>query len=308
MSDARVEHGSGPMAMSVRRLGSALVLTQIAMAASAACLVFACSRVLDRPVSPWWYGAAFLASWCVYLRDSAASCDAEDAISQPRRAAIFRGSRFWSWWLPGICAVGGAGCGLAAEPRSATMGLLAVMAILAGLHARRDGDASVETPRGPGGLSVKRFAAVKSIVVSIAWSAAAIGLCLLESPEPVSRPVVVASFWLAVLLTPVLLADSLLLDLRDRAADRTFGLHTIAVRIGPRGVHALVGVLLAIAAATTLLGAADAVRPELWRRTALATTLGLALPWFGWQAIRRDEVATALTVMAWRFLTALAVL
>jgi 1,4-dihydroxy-2-naphthoate octaprenyltransferase len=244
----------------------------------------------------------------VYLRDSAASCDAEDAISQPRRAAIFRGNRFWSWWLPGICAVGGAACALAAEPRSATVGLLAVMSVVAGMHARRTGDATAETPRGPGGLSVKRFAGVKSIVVSVAWAVAAIGLCLLESPAPVTRPVVVASLWLAALLTPVLFADSLLLDLRDRAADRTFGLHTIAVRVGPRGVHAMVGPLLAAAAIATVLGAHAAIDGDRWLRTGIAATLGLALPWFGWRAIRRDEVATASTIMAWRLLAALAVL
>ncbi len=308
MDDVRAATSSNPASAIVRRLGTALVLTQIAMAASAAGLVFACSRVLDRPVSPWWYGAAFLGSWCVYLRDSAASCDAEDAISQPRRAAIFRGSRFWSWWLPGACALGGAGCALAADPRSATIGLLAVMSLLAALHARRSQNSSHDAPVGPAGFSVKRFAAIKSVVVSVAWSGAATGLCLLESPAPLDRSGLVAGIWFAVLVTPVLFADSLLLDLRDRVADRTFGLHTIAVRIGPRGVHALVAVMLAVAAITTLLGAADAIRPELWQRCATATTLGLAVPWFGWRAIRRDEVATAFTILAWRLLAALAVL
>ncbi len=308
MHDVRSESPSSPVIAMAVRLGAALVLTQIAMAASAACLVFACSRVLDRPISSWWYVAAFLGSWCVYLRDSAASCDAEDAISQPRRAAIFRGSRFWSWWLPGACALGGAGGALAADPRSATIGLLAVMSLLAALHARRSQSSSADAPIGPAGFSVKRFAAIKSIVVSIAWSGTAIGLCLLESPTPVDRPVLVAGVWLALLMTPVLLADSLLLDLRDRAADRTFGLNTIAVRIGPRGVHALVAVMLAVAAITTLLGAADAIRPELWQRCAIATTLGLAVPWFGWRSIRRDEVATAFTILVWRLLAALAVL
>ncbi len=188
------------------------------------------------------------------------------------------------------------------------MGLLVVLAVLAGMHARRSSSGSSEAPSGPAGLSVKRLAAVKSIVVSLAWTGGAIGLCLLESPAAVERPVVVASFWLAVLITPVLLADSLLLDLRDRAADRAFGLHTIAVRIGPRGVHALVGLLLAAAAIATLLGAHDSIDGDRWLRVGIAATSGLALPWFGWRAIRRDEVTTAFTILAWRLLAALAVL
>ncbi len=285
-----------------RRLGSALVLTQIAMAASAACLVFACSRVLDRPLSPWWYAAAVLGSWCVYLRDSAASCDAEDAISQPRRAAIFRGSRFWSWWMPGISAVLGIGCVVIARPHPGTAILLGLVGTLGILHA------APHTGGGTGRLTTKRFAAVKSIVVSIAWTGAAVGLCLLESPSPIERAAVVAGIWFALLVTPVLLADSLLLDLRDRAADRAFGLHTIAVRLGPRGVHAMVGLLLAAAAIATILGAADAIDGHRSLRVGVATTLGLAVPWFGWRVIRRDEVATAAAIMAWRFLIALAVL
>lgn len=293
---------SGTSGGVIGRMLASLVLSQIAMAASAAGLVFACSRVLDRPISAWWFAAAFLSAWCVYLRDSAASCDAEDAISQPRRAAIFRGRRFWSWWLPGIAAVLGAGAALAAGPRTLTMALLAVMSVVAGLHARR-GDAT-----GTAGLSVKRLAAIKSIVVSLAWSLAAVGLPLLESATEPDRAAIVAGVWLVMLTTPVLLADSLLLDLRDRAADQAFGLHTIAVRVGRRGVHALVAILLAIAAVVAILGVPDAIDHERWRRVATAAVLGLAVPWFGWRTIRRDEVATAFTIMAWRLLAALAVL
>ncbi len=312
MSDRPAERESRSGVAAIRRLGDAVVLTQIAMAASASCLLFASARVLERPISPWWYAAAFLASWCVYLRDSAASCNTEDAISQPRRAAVFRDRRFWSWWLPAGCAVGAATAALAADPRTMTMVLLAVMAIVAGMHARQAGDEPPATTTrrssSPAALSVKRFASAKSIIVSIAWAGAAVGLCLLEAPTPIDRGVAVASMWLAALLTPVLLADSLLLDLRDRTADRTFGLHTIAVRVGPRGVHGLVGLLLAAAATVSVLGAHAAIDGERWLRLALATTLGLALPWFGWRSIRRDEVATAFTIMAWRFLAALAVL
>lgn len=286
----------------IGRVAAGLVLSQVAMAASAACLVFACGRALDLSISPWWYAAAFLGSWCVYLRDSAASCDAEDAISQPRRAAIFRGSRGWSWWLPAAAAVAGAGCILMARPHLPTWVLLVVVAMLGLLHAAPLGRAA-----GPG-LSTKRFAAVKSVVVSLAWSLAAVGLPLLESGDAPDRATIVAGAWLVALCTPVLLADSLLLDLRDRAADEAFDLRTIAVRIGARGVHATVAILLATSALAAFLGASDAIDPERWRRLAIATVLGLAIPWFNWRTIRRREVATAAAIMAWRFVAVLAVL
>ena len=284
------------------RVAAGLVLSQVAMAASAACLVFASARTLELSISPWWYAAAFLGSWCVYLRDSAASCDAEDAISQPRRAAIFRDDRRWSWWLPATSALAGAGCIVMARPHPWTWILLGIVGLLGLLHA-----APLGRREGPG-FSTKRFAAVKSVVVSVAWSVAAVGLPLLESGAAPERTTIVAGGWLVVLLTPVLLADSLLLDLRDRAADQAFDLRTIAVRIGARGVHATVAILLAGSALAALLGASDAVDPERWRRVAIATVLGLAIPWFNWRMIRRGEVATASWIMAWRFVAVLAVL
>ena len=120
--------------------------------------------------------------------------------------------------------------------------------------------------------------AIDTIRVSIAWSGAAVGLCLLESPAPLDRPVLVAGVWFAVLVAPVLFADSLLLDLRDRAADRAFGLHTIAVRIGPRGVLALVAVMLAVAAITTLTALGSfAILAELDEEWLVRVMLALAI-------------------------------
>lgn len=285
----------------VQRFLSWIVLSQVAMAASAGALLLACSVVLGRPISNWWYAAAFFGSWAVYLRDSAASCEAEDSISQPRRAAIFSGSRIWSQLLPVISGTIGVACSLMAGPELSTLILLGVVGTLGLLHALPSGG-----ERRPAGLATKRFAAWKSIVVSIAWAVAAVGLPILESsPEP-ERPVLETGTWLVVLLVPVLLADSLLLDLRDRAADGKFGLRTIAVRVGPREVHAIVGMLVGLAIVVVLLGASDAVEPTSWLRMGLSASLGITLAWLSWPMLRRDEPGLATAVMGWRFLAMLA--
>ena len=290
-----------------QRVMSWLVLSQLAMAASAAALIFACERTLDRPISPWWYAAAILGTWAVHLRDSAASCDAEDSISQPRRASLFRGHLIWSWILPGLAAAGGAVSALLAHPSLPTLILLAVVGTLGLLHALPTRSSNDETASNqPAILGVKRFAAGKSVVVSIAWTAAAVGLPLLEASAGLDSTVWRAAIWLVLLLFPVLFADSLLLDLRDRIADRTFGLQTIAVRVGPKGVHATVGMLLGVSATIILLGGADAIDSENWRRLGLASVLGLGLVWFGWRGFRRDEAGVAFAVMSWRFIGALA--
>lgn len=297
----------GPVGNLGQRVMSWLVLSQLAMAASAAALIFACSRTLDRPISPWWYAAAILGTWAVHLRDSAASCDAEDSISQPRRANLFRGHLVWSWILPGLAAAGGAVLALLAHPSLPTLILLAVVGTLGLLHALPARASTTETPANePSNLGVKRFAAGKSVVVSITWAVAAVGLPLLEAGAGLDSTVWRAAIWMILLLFPVLFADSLLLDLRDRIADRTFGLRTIAVRVGPKGVHATVGILLGFSATMILLGGADAIDSENWRRLGLASVLGLGLVWFGWRGFRRDEAGVAFAVMSWRFIAALA--
>ena len=88
---------------------------------------------------------------------------------------------------------------------------------------------------------------------------------------------------------------------RERAR---YGLR--AVRVGEAPTHAAVAVCLAVAAVVLLLGSHDTPNPIVWRRVALAGVLGLATAWLSWQALRKNEAATALGLMAWRFLAALA--
>ena len=70
--------------------------------------------------------------------------------------------------------------------------------------------------------------------------------------------------------------------------------------------HALVGSLLGVAVLVVLLGASDAIDPTGWQRTGLAGCLGLTVTWFAWPGLRSNEPALAMSVMAWRFLAALA--
>ena len=71
--------------------GARLVFLQIPMAISAASLIAAIAFTLGRPLEPAWYLAAFLGTWCVYLRDSAASwvyVDGGGGATAPRRTPV----------------------------------------------------------------------------------------------------------------------------------------------------------------------------------------------------------------------------
>ena len=135
----------------------------------------------------------------------------------------------------------------------------------------------------------------------------AVALPMLEG-EPPSNQGRTAVLPLAALLFLALLLDSLLLDLRDRIADRTYGLRTIAVRIGPRGIHALAGLLILAMVITGLVGAGVVEETATWRRLATAVVLGVSIPWIAWRRIVGNETATNLGMMAWRYLAAAAVI
>jgi 4-hydroxybenzoate polyprenyltransferase len=283
-----------------RPLVSDFILIQIPMAASAAALLFAISRLLDRPLDVAWYVAAFLGTWCVYLRDSAASCDAEDRISQPRRAAKFRSSRLLRTGLPILSAVLGITVLFWIRPERLTLALLLFVAILGLLHAVPFGGA-----RGAGRTRVdfKRLAVVKSPLVSIAWAGAAVALPLLEGRgESSTANDWIIGMWLAGLLMPLLLADSLLLDIRDLEADRAFNLHTIAVRAGSNRVHLLVGSLIAVSIVVAFLATTQISAPPDWMSVSLTAGIGLGLGWACWPWLRRREAAISMSMMAWRFL------
>ena len=280
---------------------SGFILIQIPMAASAAALLFSTAEFLGRPLDAGWYAAAFLGTWCVYLHDSAASCDTEDRISQPRRAAIFRSSRLLATWFPILSAVLGIGVLLSLEPSRPTITLLFVVAALGLLHAIPFGGS-----RGNTGSrrDLKRFAVIKSPLVSIAWAVAAVALPILEGDHgtPDSGGIGLLGVWLGGLLLPLLLADSLLLDVRDIKADQAFGLHTIAVRLGAKRARLLSGVLIIVAVGIGLLATARIGTPSEWIPIWVTAGIGLGLGWAFWPRLRHQEATISIAMMGWRFL------
>lgn len=273
------------------------------MALSAAAILFASSRILGEPLSIWWYVAAFFGAWYVYLLDSAASCTTEDAISQPIRAAVFRDSVWWCRVVPLVSAATALAALMLAVPTPTTWLVLTAIGALGLLHAARDATATTPSTR----RRVKSLAMLKSPVVAAAWTVGAVMLPSLQSAD-IEGVDWMRAILLAGLLFPALLADSILLDLRDRTADRTYGMRTIAVRIGPRGTHALVGALLALMLVASIGTILTQAQPEMWRRLAIAVVLGLAAPWMLWRRLERDETAVNVGMMAWRFLAAAAML
>ena len=296
-SERILEH---PERSSLGALVSDFILIQLPMAASAAALLFATARILGRPLDGAWYAAAFLGTWCVYLRDSAASCDAEDRLSQPRRAAIFRSSRPLRTGLPILTALLGIGVLLWVRPGRLTMGLLLAVAFLGLLHAIPFGGA-LGTRRFR--FDFKQLAVVKSPLVSIAWAVAAVALPLLEGAgDTAAATDWLIGLWLVGLLVPILLADSLLLDVRDLEADRAYGLRTIAVRVGPKRVHLLLGILVAASVTVALLGTGRIETPSGWMTFCMTAGLGLGLGWACWPWVGHREAAITLSMMGWRFL------
>ena len=282
-----------------------IVYLQVPMAMSSASLIAATATTLDRPLDPAWYLAAFLGTWCVYLRDSAASCDAEDRVSQPGRAALFRSSAFLRTVLPVVVA----GAGLATlawiRPTGWTTALLLGVGFLGLLHAVSVGGRTTSASEDHPPLR-SRLAILKSPLVSIAWAAAAVSLPILEGRVPAdSSHRWMDAVMLGLPLVAILLADSLLLDLRDREADARFQLRTIAVRLRPGTVHGIVGGLLVVAAAGIALDRITGDPAIPWLRFGIPVVLGLAAAWVAWPILRRHEAALAMSVMSWRFLAAL---
>ena len=281
-----------------------LVFLQVPMALSAASLIAAIAITLDRPLEPAWYLAAFLGTWCVYLRDSAASCDAEDRVSQPGRASLFRSSAFLRTSLPVITAITGFATLVWIRPTAPTAGLLVGIGLLGLVHSFSVKDPTASRSEATRPLT-SRLAILKSPMVSVAWAAAAVSLPVLEGRGPeISMTTWIEAAMLGLPLVAILLGDSLLLDLRDRDADARFQLRTIAVRIRPRTVHVIVAVLLLTAAAGFAFDsiAGDPAIP--WLAFGIPVVLGLATAWATWPNLRGREASLAVAVMSWRFLAA----
>ena len=282
---------------------SILVHTQVLMAASAAAILFASAQVLGAHLSPWWYPAAGLGTWTIYLLDSARSRNAEDQRSQPQRAALFERFPVMRLAIPILSATFGLLCVILAQPPTAALWLLLILGAIGIAYAVPM--LPIATRQSSALGTLKNFALFKPITICVAWT---LGAVLFPAVAGDSEPSIPAILMLTLLLLPLLLGDTLLLDLRDREGDAEAGIATFAVRAGSAPTHTAVAICLACAAVVLFLGANSALDPHVWRRVALAGVLGLATAWLSWQALRRNEAATAFGLMAWRFLAALAAL
>ncbi|MCH2161190.1 MAG: hypothetical protein MK085_04870 [Phycisphaerales bacterium] len=302
MADAPVQTTTKPSSRSFLALA---VHSQVLMAMSAAALVFASTRVLGVTISGWWYLVAGLGTWMIYLLDSARSMDAEDLRSQPRRAAMFRNHPFLGTvlpWLAGFLAVVAT---LLARPTWSMCWLLAGLGLIGLAYAIPVLPATTASQGRTARRTLKQFAGLKPVTICVAWTGGAVLLPLLGASSGYEGPSWVAG-WLVALLFLLLLADTMLLDLRDRDGDQEQGLRTVAVRIGPTGTHLVVASCLGLAAVVLLAGGAEIPSHHLWLRIGLAGILGVTIPWLAWPSLRGHEVGTALGLMAWRFLAALA--
>lgn len=280
---------------------SLFVHSHIPMGLSAAALLYASARVLGVTLSPWWYAVAALGSWTIYLLDAARSRLDEDSLSQPERAALYCDHPTMRVILPWIAGALALVAALLADPPVAARWLLAA------LGAAGIAYAVPLLPGRSGSLhTLKDVALLKPLSICLAWALGAVLLPSLAGVPPLAAwP---AATWLALFLFLILLADTLLLDLRDREGDEAAGVSTFAVRFGVLPSHAAVGVAIVVAAIVFVLGTAGSPDPARWRRVGLASLAGIALAWLFWGNLRRSEAATAAGVMAWRFLAALAAL
>ena len=252
-----------------------------------------------------------MGTWTIYLLDSTRSRDAEDQLSQPQRADLFKRSKLLRNILPWLTGSAGVIAVILASPNPDSIWVLLVLGILGIAYAvpvlpefRKSQSDSPNTHFH----TLKKFALLKPVTICLAWilGAILIPLCANDSDGDTHR--CMNAVWLALLIGPLLLGDTLLLDLRDREGDRAAGISTFAVRVQPATVHASVGLCLGISALVFIFGAHSASNPEIWRKVGLAGIIGVSTAWFGWPVLQRSESGTAFGLMAWRFLAALAAL
>jgi len=277
-----------------------LVHTQLLMAASAAAILFASTRLLGMPLSPWWYLAATLGTWTIYLLDAGRSRLDEDSLSQPQRAALFCQRPALYVVLPWVTGAGALISVFFAHPPIEAIGLLAALGACGIAYA-----VPLLPSRSGNFRTLKDIALLKPLTICLAWT---LGAALLPWLANTSLPTWPAAGWLGGLLFFLLLADTLLLDLRDAEGDEVAGVSTFAVRFGTRPTHAAVGLCLIAAAFAFVFGTPTFSHPKQWHRVGLAALGGFTLAWLFWPPLRRTEAGTASAMMAWRFLAAFSAL
>lgn len=286
------------------------VHSQILMAISAAALMCSSAHVMQIKLSPWWYASAILGTWMIYLLDAARSRDAEDRLSQPAKALLFRRHPSLGSMLPWLAGIAGCFTTWLAEPPFEMICLLIGLGI-AGLAyvlpilplRAHDPDDRNETVLPRSFQTLKQIAILKPVTICLAWTAGSVLVPLLADGRPATTTMIDAA-WLCGLWFPLLLADTMLLDVRDLKGDQDQGLKTPAIRIGRRGSHLLVGACLVVGLLVLLIGESSGMAASHWLQVGSAGLLGLLATWMSWPWLRHSEVGIALGLMGWRFLAA----
>lgn len=287
------------------------VHSQIFMAISAAALMCSSAHVMQVELSPWWYVTAILGTWMIYLLDAARSREAEDQLSQPAKASLFRRHPSLGSILPWLAGAVGLFTTWLADPSIEMVCLLIGLGI-AGLAyvlpilplGNQGGDNPNQTPTPRSFRTLKQIAVLKPITICLAWTAGSVLVPLFADGRPATTMIVDAA-WLCGLWFPLLLADTMLLDVRDLEGDQDQGLRTLAIRIGRRGSHLLVGSCLGVGLLVLLIGESSGMGGSLWLRVGMTGLLGLLAAWMMWPILKQSEAGIAFGLMGWRFLAAI---
>jgi hypothetical protein len=236
------------------------------LAAAAAALTAAAARALGVAAGPALLALVSAGTLVVYVIDRVRDEPRDRATAPARAAFVARHRRALLGLAAGAAAVA-AGAALALGPRP--LALAAAVGALGFLHRR-----------------LKRFAPVKPVYLTFAWTAVPVGLPAAAAPG--AGPL----GWVAAIVGATVLANAMLSNLRDREA--------LAARLGTRRTLRNAGAILCAALAAALLGPAP-VRPL----AALPLAMGAALLGFrpteryGALCVDGALLAGALVALTW---------
>lgn len=215
----------------------AIYWSQVPMALSAALFVWTCAALTGRSLNGWWYVAAFLGTWAVYLWDAGSRLTREDRINQPERATFFREYPLFRHAVPLLLVVPTLLSVWAAGPSLRTDVVLIAMIVISAAYVLRI------IPVAQTRRRLKEIGTIKTYLITLAWLFGGIFLPLsagMRTEAGAAAPMwAICSFFCLLLFF-----DTLALDYRDRKGDRAAGLLTPAVQIGEETWYFLVGGML----------------------------------------------------------------
>jgi hypothetical protein len=270
-----------------------LHFSQVEMALSATAYLYMCARALGSQLPVGLYVASFLGTWAVYLWDAERGAQSgEDALTQPGRSA------FMLHFAPTIHALALVAMTVAMALVSMELHRWIVRGIAAMVFALGVGYVFRFLPWRSRFYRLKDLPFSKQTWVAAGWALGGVGLPALALPYA-HGPRFLGALPLALVTFALLWLDTLLLDDRDRAGDRSRRLRSLAD--SPQFTRAVIlagSALLAIGAGAW--GIFDvASRPGLWMLSAASAQLALGAAWVFHD--EGDEVAYGYAASLWRF-------